>query len=359
MRTDPIGLLTELDEAVTPRPEFESALRRVLVVELDARPGSRRLRAALAFAAALLLLGGVATATYLAARRSAVAPPRRVPVENGPLTLIDGGRISILGFDGSPRTIFELRRRELGAPASVAWSPDGSRLAVSTDSFNVAQPVLGIHVVDVATRRDRLLPSSRLGCRTQRDLAWSPDDARIAFVCAGRINVVDADGSKVAVVPLRMTGRFSSPSWSLSGDRLVFGLRTGAGSSIYVVDLDGSDLRLLAAGATAPVWSPDGRRIAFRTGCGGIKLITPAGRDVTGAPPSRCPALGVPGVPIWSPDGKKIAIMVRHRRGIYVMDADGSHLTHVTTSVGEGIWGTGRPAWRPVPKTGRRSGGGL
>ena len=59
-------------------------------------------------------------------------------------------------------------------------------------------------------------------------------------------------------------------------------------------------------------------------------------------------ALAADSDPVWSPDGRQIAMATRS--GTYVMGRGGGHLHLVTPEDGLGTWGTGLPAWQPVPK---------
>ena len=70
--------------------------------------------------------------------------------------------------------------------------------------------------------------------------------------------------------------------------------------------------------------------------------MTPAGKDVTPASPSRCGHIGVAGTPAWSPDGRKLA--VSSAGDVYVMAANGSGLRKIWN--GHAM----RPAWRPLPR---------
>jgi len=366
-------ILAGLDRPVQPRPEFAESLRADLLALLQApvhaRPRRRlrldwflpqappRLRLLLVTALLLLVLAGIATATYVGVR--AVASPVRG--DNGPVTLIGDAGISTIGADGRLHTVVRCRPTDwCGVLQSVAWSPDGRRLAYAVNTFAANSPSAGLHVLDTTTGKDKHLVGGELGCLAPFDLDWSSDGTRLVYACdeypVWRIYVIEPDGSDRMLVRTGLSGRLSSPSWSLDGTRIAFELRSGGQSAIYLFDLLASRRTLLVRGGTAPAWSPDGTTIAYRVGCG-VRLATPDGRDVTPiSGPDRCQAIGVPGVPVWSPDGKKIAVGTSDG-GIYVMQADGSHLSRIIAKGAAGATGRGRPAWRPFVRAGGKEQG--
>jgi dipeptidyl aminopeptidase/acylaminoacyl peptidase len=362
---DPVAsLLASVDRPVQPRPEFAESLRVTLLAELQApvqaRPRRRlwldwflpqappRLRLALVTALLLLLLAGIATATYIGVR-AAVG-------DSGPVTLIGGAGIYTIGADGRLHAVVRCPPTyKCGVLQSVDWSPDGRRLAYSINTFRADSPHAGLHVLDTTTGKDTHILGGDLGCVAPFDLDWSPDGTRLVYACAQSgpgwlppgIYVIEPDGSDRIRLQTGLSGRHSSPSWSPDGTRIAFAFGRNGRSAIYVFDLAQSRRPHLLAGGAAPAWSPDGNLIAYRVDCG-VKLTTPGGRDVTpSAGPFRCRAIGVPGSPVWSPDAEKIAIGTRSN-GIYVMDADGTHLHRITKKSAAGATGLGRPSWRPV-----------
>src|SRR5205085_2032493 len=113
--------------------------------------------------------------------------------------------------------------------------------------------------------------------------AWSPDGAKIAFSSQRfpdfenrHIYVMNADGSNQT----RLTnapGRWSDwPAWSPDGSTLAFDSNMDfSGYQIYVMNADGSNrIALTNLGNNAsPDWSPDGEKIAFSSERSGHQAI--------------------------------------------------------------------------------------
>ena len=135
---------------------------------------------------------------------------------------------------------------ELG---DIAWSPDGTRIALGTYSVAQASTYNGLHVIDLDTGRDRQLTKD-----AYKQPAWSPDGAWLAYdaYAFGTISLVRADGSRHLTLNTGMEERATSPTWSPDGTRLAF----QSASSIYTIALDGTRLRRLARNAASPAWSP-------------------------------------------------------------------------------------------------------
>ena len=202
------------------------------------------------------------------------------------------------------------------------------------------------------------------GVSAQSNGAARAGTLRIAFVrgdlgppcrpvgsCDNELYVMNADGT--GAKRLTRNPGLGGPAWSPNGRKLVFAKRpqrSGAAcrpasrchDEIYVINADGSELRRLTRNAVAdnnPVWSPDGRRIAFVRDRDrqtvNIYVMNADGSDQRRLTPTvrRRPWVGLE----WSPDWKKIAFIASGgplgRPDIFVMNADGSDLRNVTNTV--------------------------
>lgn len=130
-------------------------------------------------------------------------------------------------------------------------------------------------------------------------------------------------------------GSNATPVWSPDGRRIAFIHREGDDSQVYVMNADGGSQRRLTTdpGAHAsPTWSADGRELVFvgtRDGEFQIAAVSDDGtrRDLTHPPGDRRN-------PAWSPNGRLIAFQSKVGGGpfaLFVMAADGTNLRQVPT----------------------------
>jgi Tol biopolymer transport system component len=233
--------------------------------------------------------------------------------------------------------------------ARLAWSPDGRWIAFSRDAGTRGQESLWI--VPAAGGSPRRLTDCRRGCADVRP-TWSPNGRllvfeRISSAASAALYTVRADGSGLAL--LARNG--ADPAWSPDARRIAFDL---APDRIAVADADGSHLRVLLAGARGtgpgvPSWSPDGRKLVFfRTpGRPGHFVAEVWTMNGDGSAKKRlyrsgC-CVGEWAPPVWSPDGRQIAFSVDSAGGTFVMNADGSGRRRVSRSISSGLSWQERP----------------
>ena len=237
------------------------------------------------------------------------------------------GEVYVMDADGSGKRNLTRDRANDDYPT---WSPDGRKIAFLRSR-------LQSQTVDVSTWHPR--PANCSG---------SPRRCVFRFLSPPQLYVMNADGSGLRRLTRNPIG--TDPLvWSPDGRTIYFGR--------YLVSTDGSGSRRLPYIPSTAVWSPDGRRIAFVRGhdlprtepgpcCRRNYEIYVMNADGSGSR-RLTHNRAYDGEPAWSPDGRKIAFRSTRRVGgnreIYVMNADGSGKRNLTRNPAQ----DGRPSWSP------------
>ena len=188
-------------------------------------------------------------------------------------------------------------------------------------------------------------------------------NGKIAFsaldATSSEIYAANADGTGVKELT-QAAGLDGSPAWSPDGKRIAFrsqrdfpgAQQTDSGTyEIYVMRADGSQPTRITNNAAAdfePSWSPDGKRLTFYTLRDGNYEIYVMNADGS-SPKNLTNDASQDTQPAWSPDGKHIAFSSTRVGGVthvFVMNADGSGVRQVTTGDGTDV----NVAWSPDGK---------
>ncbi len=212
--------------------------------------------------------------------------------------------------------------------SSPVWSPDGSKIAFArTDIWDPGTGEYAqeseLYVVPSSGGAPLQLTHSPQPCADgadppcgprsfKHDLAWAPDGSRIVFANSDNEWFFECD---------------NGGCWSL-GDDSYKQADSVTGAQSF--------LRSLYSFWPAPVFSPDGSRIAL-----GERMISPQQQEIFVISADGSGGLNVTNHPqddieaAWSPDGTKIAFTrAGPGSGLYVMNPDGTGQTPIPNGVG-------------------------
>jgi tol-pal system beta propeller repeat protein TolB len=235
----------------------------------------------------------------------------------------------------------------LAAPGGAEAAFPGGNGWIAYERYSSDGTAADIYVMDGTGGNKTLLIN--VG-NADLDPAWSPDGTKIAFSTDEDIWVANADGSN----PVNLTntpitvGSDREPAWSPDGRKIVFSSIRPEGDTsnldIYVIDASGGNEQRLTTDPDtdrAPAWSPDGATIAFCTNRDGawIYLMNP---DGSGERPLR-QFTHIVTDPNWSPNGQTLVIAGdANNPGIRLLDLQGN----LSGALTEGPIDR-TPAWSP------------
>lgn len=284
-----------------------------------------------------LCLLGWASLDVLAAGVGTALP---APVAELAYVSIRTGDAQIWLRDGSGKE--HMLTSDKGINGQPTMSRDGRIAFVTRDA---GRPVVMLMHRD-GSERERL--SSAL--LAEMAPSWSPDADSIAYytldLASGKaaLHMVELKTRKAAVVPApgRTIGP-SAPVWSLDGRRLAFlGTDEKGRRQVWTVERDGTGLRNISAGfaGRGASWvdmSPDGNHLVWvadmrerSTHIVRTDLRSGESVDLT------ADVLGGHEAPRWSPDGRQIVFasnrddLQSFRSDIFVMDADGGNVRNLS-----------------------------
>jgi TolB protein len=243
-------------------------------------------------------------------------------------------------------------------PYSPRWSPDGSHILFLTRIPDGRVDSLFVMDADGANVRSLYqFPVDSIWSLPW----WSPDGSRVALTTGDEIVVVSlADGSSRTVA----TGKnITYLAWSPSGDKIAY-VSEHDGSKLYVADSNGGRPVDVAdpASNTEVSWSPDGKQILFasnRKRQEGVWWASPDGSErgrldalsETWVPPAEPAVEAVVGGckkgsldnSCLSPDGKSEAVVYPNAAAFTIRDLASGGTRDITID-GADVWNT-PPVW--------------
>ena len=186
------------------------------------------------------------------------AAPSWSPVDDRLTLVLSKDENSEIYTLSNNRTLRRLTRH-FSIDTSPTWSPDGKKIAFTSDRSGSGAPQ--IYIMDAHQGDKAGVQRISYGSSYNDDPAWSPDGDKIAFTSrVGRrfqIKIYDLT-TKTSTVLTKMRGNNEQPTWSPDGRFIAYRHKEGSKMSTYIQRLGSDKVRQLSSGdgGASPSWSP-------------------------------------------------------------------------------------------------------
>jgi Tol biopolymer transport system component len=154
--------------------------------------------------------------------------------------------IYVMNTDGSDQR--RLMEKSNNMDWTPAWSPDGTQIAFVRDGTSLM-------VVDPEGNEPHEIAEARVEIR---DIEWSPDSEKIAYLSNENLFVVDVAGGEPELIAEKLASS-GGLAWSPDGETIAL----SADFSIHTLTFEEPNPKLFARDAHTPAWSPDGEFLAY------------------------------------------------------------------------------------------------
>jgi len=245
-----------------------------------------------------------------------------------------------------PRTIRSLRQHSFAADGSdsdACVSPDGHSMVFASTRHNLAPDIYAKSIDGVAVTQLTSDPSWDV------QPAYSPDGSRVAFSSnrGGNWNIWVVNLN--ARSPIQITdepGDEVHPSWSADGKQLVYCRLPPRGQwELWITEADSPASRRFIGYGLFPSWSPVENKLAFqRARSRGSRWFSIWTVELEGGEPGYPTEIASSPdtaliTPVWSPDGRRLAFAsatksdsptVPEQSDIFVVNLDGTNKRNLT-----------------------------